>query len=430
MLLRLLLALVFATVITVAAHARTLIGVLSPDYAGPRDELVQLFATEATELKPADQMILYDARTRRQIATIRPSTDPKASNRAWALKQIAAQFAPVRQWIEAMPPTPPTGEIAGNLYLPDVLAEIGRNVLPTLPDKKADIVLIGSRIYWDKRDGRFAMTDRRYPSDAHLRGNPADTPFSTFGRETLLAGATIHLCSPRNDFVSKDHEEATARWWSLYIVAQGGRVGTLGFDIPTCFRRARAGEFSGQATYTSTGGTKLEMLRAHSAIPAVVPASLERPGEYFLHDNAPISRIPPSTTMGVAWIGIRWMAPADLDLIARGDSSKPFVFFGNTQSAEAWFSKDWRSAPGETQYEYIEFLTPIDLAQAEVLINLYDGQVATGPEGVIRLWFQGRIYEAPFKIAATVGNKGAPPVTGPNWVRIDLRRVAGLPTTK
>jgi hypothetical protein len=59
-----------------------------------------------------------------------------------------------------------------------------------------------------------------------------------------------------------------------------------------------------------------------------------------------------------------------------------------------------------------------------VFVNIYAGRVRTPVEGVLRLAFQGRLYGTPFKIAALDGNQGMAPMTGPQWVRIDLRKTA------
>ncbi|MCW5702320.1 MAG: hypothetical protein KIT82_07030 [Bradyrhizobium sp.] len=421
-------AAIVSLALAVPATAKTMIVVLPEDYSGPREELVRLAATEASQLATADRLLFIEAANRKQAATVVRPQGRKAANPAWVRTKIAEQFAVVRRAIEGLPPSPPVGAIPANLHIPEALGDLGRNLLPSLPEKSADILLIGNPLYFDPRDGRFAMADRYYPSDAHIRARPSETPYGTAGRETLLAGATIHMCMPRDEFVTKDHEEAVRRFWSLWIAAQGGRLGTFGFDLAQCFERMRKGEASGQEAFTLTPGTKLEMLRAHAPIPAVLPATTDRPGEYFLHDNAPISTTPPAVTSGIAWIGLRWKVPADIDLYTRRENSRPWLYFANTQSPDGRFNKDHRSATGDLQFEFVEFLQPIDLAKAQVAINLYEGNLSAAPEGQIRVWFDRKIYEAPWKIAATRGNGGAPPMSGPNWITIDLRKVVGLPS--
>lgn len=421
-------AAIVSLLMTVPVAAKTMIVVLPEDYSGPREELVRLAATEASLLAAADRLLFVGAGNRKQVATVVRPQGSKAANPAWVRNKIAEQFAAVRRAIEGLPPSPPAGVIPGNLHIPEALGDLGRNLIPSLQEKSADILLIGNPLYFDPRDGRFAMTDRYYPSDSHIRSRPSETPYGTAGRETLLSGATIHMCVPRDEFVTKDHEEAVRRFWSLWIAAQGGRLGTFGFDLTQCFERMRKGEASGQETFSLTPGTKLEMLRSHAPIPAVLPATTDRPGEYFLHENVPISTTPPASTIGVAWVGLRWKAPADYDLWTRRDGTKPWLYFGNTQSPDGRFNKDHRSATGDLQFEFVEFLQPIDLAKAQVAINLYEGNLSAAAEGQVRVWFDRKVYEAPWKIAATRGNGGAPPMSGPHWITIDLRKVVGLPS--
>jgi hypothetical protein len=45
---------------------------------------------------------------------------------------LAAQFAPVKEYLSKLPERT-TGEPPGNLMLPSLLDEIGRNIIPSLP---------------------------------------------------------------------------------------------------------------------------------------------------------------------------------------------------------------------------------------------------------------------------------------------------------
>lgn len=409
------------------SHARTLIVVLPPDTARDKREEFNALASALAAIKRGDQIVFYSARGE-QLATIRPSEDPRTSNPAWAKRKLAEQFAPVLRTLAMLPAMPDPGNIPDNIMIPDVLNEIGRNVVPALPDKKADVLVLGGWLYFDPRDGRFAMTNRFYPSDAHIKAAAADSPFGTNGLANRLSGATIHYCWPggQDAFATKAHEESVRRFWSLWTRAQDGTVGTFSYDLTTCLKRALANDSSGQATYTLGAESKLEMLRARPPLAATVPASMAQPGEYFLRDDIPLSHTPPSTTLGVAWIGIKWTAPCDLDLYTRGDTKSPWLFYGSTRTDEGLFNKDFTSATGDKQFEFVEYTRAIDLSMTEIAINLYAGDLPTPPEGVVRVWFGGKVYEAPFKIAATRGNRGAMPISGGNWLKIDPRKVVGL----
>jgi hypothetical protein len=407
------------------AFAKTRIIVLPPD-APNGAELLGQIAESVMRLPSGDRLLVYSARPVSQIAEIERPADP-TMNKARMNAALAAQFKPIKDYLTALPASS-SGEPPGNLMIPSLMEELGRNRLAGLPDKQADLLLVGSLLHWDRRDGRSAMTDRYVPSDATLRALRTEWPFSIVGAQERLKGVTVHFCSlgGENEFESEEHAERVRRFWSLWTTGQGGRVGTFSSDLATCFRRFNAGDASGQPVYQPSPGGKAEMLRVPAHVPATLPASFETPGQYFLREDMPISRTPPAVSKGIAWVGIKWNAACDLDLYARGDASQTWLYFGSTRTPEGYFNKDFRSGTGDGQYEYVEFTRDIDLAKAEVAINLYSCDAPAPPEGAIRIWFAAKVYEAPFKLTVKSGNKGAPPMSGPYWLRIDPRKVVGL----
>jgi len=411
-----------------SAYARSTVIVLPPDYSGPKDALVRGFAAAISALENEDQILVMSADGPKRIGTVALPKDPRAANPAWRQRQLGEQFAPILRHIVALPAYPPSGSIPAHLDLPGLVEELGRNVIPSLPDKTANVLLIGSWLYAPTRDGRFAMTDRFYPSDGHISQTLGETPFGTADRKTRLNGATLHVCTVpgATEFATPQHEEAVKRFWSLWTVSQSGVVGTFGHDLSTCFDRARRGLHDNQTAYTPEKGGKIEMRRARAPVPAALPASFDRPGEYFLRDDVQISKTPPTVTTGIAWVGLKWQSDCDVDLYARSEPTMPFLFFGNPRSEDGLFNKDFIAGTGEKSWEYIEFTRPIDLAKAEIAINLYAANLSVPPEGVLRVWFAGQVYEAPFKLTATKGNKGAPPMSGAHWLKIDLLKVVGL----
>lgn len=417
-----------ATTSAPVALAKTTVIVLPSDYTGSREELLSEVAEATLKLTPDNQIIVYGVNPPAQIARIAIPNDEKARNAAWTRRRLSEQLGSVVQHIRAMPTNPEGQPVAENVRLPEVLDEIGTNLIPSLPDKRADVLIIGSPFYHDPRDLRYSMADSFYPSDGHLTAPRAETPYGLGGMRARLANTLVHICWPNSKerFVSTSHEEVVRRFWTLWITHQGGRIGTLSFDINACFKRARASEASGQASYAPSPSGKVEMLRVNPPVSAGLPARQDQPGAWFLRDDVTISKTPPTTTTGIAWIGLRWRAAADIDLWARPDNASQWLFFGNVRSTAGLFNKDHLTATGESQFEFIEFVQKIDLTKTEVMINLYEGELRAPPEGVIRVWFSGNVYEAPFKLGATRGNRALPPMSGPHWLRIDLRKVVGL----
>jgi len=408
------------------AGAKTRIIALSSNPGVPAEALLKHIAEAVIALTPGDKLLVYSARPVSQIAAIALPSDP-SMNKARINAALAAQFKPVRDYLAATS-AGTRSEPLGSLMIPSLMDELSRNVISELPEKKADILLIGSLLYLDRRDGRSAMTDRYIPSDATLRAARADWVFSVMGAQDRLAGTVLHFCTPnaQAEYESEQHEQRVRRFWSLWTAAQAGRVGTFSSDLATCFRRFNSGEASGQTVYQLSREPKAEMLRVPAHVPATLPASFDTPGQWFLRDDAPIAKTPPSIVKGVAWVGLKWNATCDLDLYARGEASSAWLYFSNGRTSEGYFNKDFQTGTGDAQFEYVEFTRDVDLGKAEVAINLYSCDAAAPPEGTVRVWFAGKVYEAPFKLAVRTGNRGVMPIAGPHWLRVDLRKVVGL----
>jgi hypothetical protein len=340
-----------AAMLASPAMAKTRIIVLPPDAAISSAELLKHIAQSVVTLSPSDQLLVYSARPVSQIAAIARPPD-QTMNNARINAVLAAQFKPVKDYLAALPAAS-ASEPPGNLMIPSLIDELSRNLLAGLPERKADILLIGSLLHWDRRDARSAMTDRYVPSDAMLRAPRAEWPFSVAGAESRLAAVTLHFCSPNGatEFESAEHAERVRRFWTLWTTGQAGRIGTFSNDLATCFRRFNAGDASGQTAYQLSRDGKAEMLRVPAHVPAMLPASFENPGRYFLREDMPISWTPPAVSKGIAWVGLKWHAPCDLDLYSRGETSQPWLYFGNVRTTEGYFNKDYQTGTGEAQFE-------------------------------------------------------------------------------
>ncbi len=418
--------LLWSATLAAEASAATRIIVLAPDASSSGPMLLKHIAASVSVLSKTDRLLIYAARPFSQIAEIAPLSDPMM-NKSQRDAALVAQFKPVHAFLTA-PPAPAHPEPPGNLSIPFVIEELSRNILPALPEKGASILLIGSWLFWDRRDQRTAMTDRYVPSDALLRAPRSEWPYSVVGAQDRLAASTLHFLWPNGqaELESAPHEERVKRWWSIWTSAQGGKVGTMTFDPALAFKRFNSGESSGQPTYQPARDGKPEMIRVSALMPAVMPASFDTPSIAFLRDDAPISKTPPVTSKGIAWVGIKWSIACDFDLYARGDASSSWLFFGNARTEEGRFNKDWVSATGEGQYEFVEFVRDVDLMRTEIAVNLYSCDSATPPEATVRVWFSARIFEATVRLTAKTGNRGAMPMTGAQWARVNLLKVVGL----
>lgn len=410
--------------ISETATARIRIAVLPPDMANGSVHFRHI-AESVSQLRSGDRLILYAARPIRQIGAISYPTDPSL-NAARIKAALAAQLLSVKEHLAAMPPGL-AGEPPGQLMLPALAQELGANVLSSLSED-VDLLLIGSLLYWDRKDARVSIGERYYPSDAVLRAPRAQWPFSIMGADERLKGATLHLCAvhAETEFETAEYREKVTRFWTLYFTGQGAKVGTISSDLGTCWRRFNAGDAKGQPVHQLSRETKAEMLRVPAPVAATLPVSLDQPGQWFLRDDVPIATTPPNNTNGVLWIGIRWEGHCDLDLYARAEPSSPWLYYGNSRSEQAFFNKDYTSGSGES-YEFIEFSRPVEASQVAISVNVYACDSPLNPEATLRAWFGGKVFQAPIRFAAkTGGNRGAQPMSGGHWVRVDLRKVLGI----
>ena len=293
-----------------------------------------------------------------------------------------------------------------------------------------------------------AVTTRRI---SHLNVAPGASVFSAADKHEALTGVDIHYCFTDKSWFSDTDQKAVLRWWSLYVGSQQGLLATFTGDVATCFERFEHSVTAGAQIFRAeTGDTKLKMLVAQRApiirqVTEPTPASALKPVENhqevsratlpasagFLDDHAVISHEAPRTMRGLAKIGIRWTCPVDLDIYARSSSQNPFLYYGHTDLSEGHFPHDYTAAPDGSSFEYVEFTHPIDLSTMEAFVNFYGGTCPTGPRGIIRLWFDNRIYEGRFALTATEGNHGGRQsgrMTGPDWTEINVNSLLHMAT--
>ena len=353
---------------SVQAEARTRIVVVSD--RGSRDAVFEQIAQLAVTQGGSDRLLVYAAHPFTRLAEIRPPAELDL-NKAQIKARLAQLIGPVRTYLLAAPDRVAKGQ-ASQLLIPEVMGELARNVIPTLPEKRADILLLGTLNPVDAKDGRWSMTNRYYPSDGLLKLQRAETPYGTASAKAQLSQSTVYYCYPDSEaeFATTEHEERVRRWWAVWTAAQAGKAGGFSKDIATCFARLRSGDTSGQPAYPLHANEKPKMLRAPGPTPSSPPTSYTTPGEYFLGPNVTIATTPPRTTVGIAWIGILWLQSCDLDLYVRSNAAAKWLYFGEVRTEDGFFNKDIRTGSEQGQFEYVETTRPIDVTKADVAINL------------------------------------------------------------
>ena len=311
-------------------------------------------------------------------------------------------------------------------------------------------MLIGSPLYKDAQEPAFSMIEGYFPSDGHLQasreqsvygfsGNSDSTPNSTSTSDSSSAPdtTTLHsaLLTPHlnvhwmyfgDPWINDLHKEKVARFWTLYLHRRNGDIATFTADFPTALQHFASGAggtiASGKQWAINKDQRKIEMLRVSRKVEATDWLT-----QGSLSDTA---QTPPNTMVGPMKIGIRWQANIDLDLYATPREGAQTLFFQHVRSPEGYYFKDHRSSPGR-EYEFIEFESPVDVREVEAFVNFYKGDCSGGPQGEVRIEFDGRIYGARFAIAAEEGNMGR---TGRRqaeyWTKVPVLEILKLSGTQ
>ena len=400
-------------------------------FPGDRDALYESLGRFILfDMEPGDSLLLYDGHGLRQLGEV--AIPAKSAYRHARVRK--RQYLPVLRALKAhLAALPAEGESLDALRFLDHLA---LNVAgPRSDENPVHVLLIGAAEHHDARTPRFDMGQARalFPSDGHLRAGLSESVYSVRDKAGRLAGYEIHwlhTTSP-GDWENDLYEARVARFWALYVQLQGGRLLTFTSDMGMAFERLRQRDLPPPPSYAfDHTAYKVEMLRAERGAVATGPLS---EGDAFLHDDVSIATAPPPRSTGYLKVGIRWAcARCDIDLYARNGKKAEFLYFGNVETPQGRYNKDFQTSPDTTNgLEYIEFTAPVDLHDVEVLINYYaGGPIAGGPKGTVRAFFDGRVYEAPFRIAAPEGNGGKArdrALTSAHWDVIDLPAVLGLP---
>jgi hypothetical protein len=432
-------ALIVSAAALTPAHADNFVVGLPKDYADKKG-LETVVSAVFMGIRPGNTLNIFNATERQRLAQISLPKEEAQANPRLRLKLFGGQLAPVGAHLTAAATAAATTP-RSNIDMPQFLRELGDTVLPALPGKTAEVLLVGSARFHDPRELRFTMTGGFFPNDGHFKVDNTASPFGTANRRDTLKGVRVHLCITDTDWIDDTHRVRVQRFWSLYLEQLGGQLASFTNDLALCTQRLLAKNADGGERYAiDARQTKPEMLRINrnstrtSEAPAQAPAQTQEfgTGAVFLDQGIPLTTTPPVTLTGRVKVGIRWdCRDCDLDLYARATPTASYLFWNNQVSPEGRHNKDHRSSPDfENQHEYIEFPRPIDLGNLDVYLHFYEGRSPRGARGTLRIWFEGKVYEQAFLIPAAVGTpRGSPRpdlMRGPEWVKVDVRQVLGL----
>lgn len=423
-----------ALVVGSTAWADNFVVALPDDYPGERTEMETLISRASLATKPGDSLSVYNATERKRLASIVVPEETGYNNLRLKQNAFGGELRKLAPFLESLDKPAP---LSANIFFPQFLREFANTTLPGLPDKSAELLVVGSAKYHDDREPRYTMLEGHFPSDGFLATDDTASPYGASNRRGSLAGVNVHFCTTDDDWIDDVHRQRVERFWSLYVRELGGKLATFTNDLNVCTQRfvekvtATPEEFA-----VDPAQTKPEMLRIVRSTEREQqsgPAVERNEGAAFMGNDATISSQPPEEQSGPAKIGIRWACGAcDIDLYARASQQAAFLYFANQVTPEGRHNKDWRNSPDvENQYEYIDFTTPVDINNLEIYLHFYRGRQEGGAGGVVRLWFNGKVYEQPFHIAAARGDRQARKrpdqiALGDEWVKVNVAELAGL----
>ena len=373
------------------------------------------------DLPLASRLSIYDAYHVKTISQIElPEVRAFQSSKTRA-NQFSRNIGEVREFLarEHAKPTVPRLNFKEAIQLPQFMDFVGNNLRTTTEATGLAVLLLGSPLYMDPKEPGFSMVDGYFPSDGHFPATREKSVFALESRGGSLSNVVVHIGYFSDPWVSEIHKDKIARFWSLYLQGQGALLATFTGDLPTVFAAAKSNTRPVLAARHSIDPkqTKIEMLRITRDIGVA---------DWITRETVSGSTTPPSRTVGPMKIGIRWKGQIDLDLYARGRGGAEMLFFRNMRSDEGYYFKDHRSSP-EREYEFIEFESPVDAWKVEARINFFGGRDADGPDGEIRIEFDGKIYSSHFALEGRRGNQGRSGARqSAYWTEIDVPAILKL----
>jgi len=327
---------------------------------------------DALELKTISQIKIPDAR-------VFDSPKTRANQFAPAIHDLKLFLA------EDHPkPTAPHLNFDSAVRLPQFLDFLSDNL--QISNSSRALLLIGSPLYHDAKEPAFSMVDGYFPSDGHLQANREQSIFGYTAVSKSTQPLLVHWIYFGDPWLNDLHKEKITRFWTLYLERRGAQLASFAADLSTvcqAFTRPSTEEEHSRKRWTIDAAQKrIEMLR--------ISRNVEVADWLTGTSLSDTAQTPPSSLNGPMKIGIRWKANIDLDLYATPVHGAETLFFQHVRSPEGYYFKDHRSSPGK-EFEFIEFESPVDARQVEAFVNFYKGYCPSGPQGEVRIEFDGKI---------------------------------------
>ena len=403
----------------ISSSPQTFVVGLSPflDHTNKDEVYRSMVRLLAQDLPLNSSFAVYDAFQLKTIAHVELPEAPAFHSPKTRANQFAGAIREIKQFLvqDHTPPANSQLKFEEAIRLPQFLDFLA----DTLRATNVTLLLIGSPLYQDAKEPGFSMVDGYFPSDGHLQATREQSVFGVAADAPAISALTIGWLYFRDPWLSELHKEKVMRFWTLYLERRGAQMTVFTSDLPTAlhgFEHNLPAAAVSRNWSVDTTQRKVEMLRVSRNVGLAD----------WLTGNASVAQTPPATFVGSMKIGIRWKHNIDLDLYAAPRHGAETLYFEHVRSPEGYYYKDHRSSPGR-EYEFIEFESPVDAREVEAFVNFYKGNCPGGPQGEVRIEFDGRIYAAPFAISAEEGNLGRSGESQQEfWTRIPVQEILKL----
>lgn len=357
------------------------------------------------EMKSGDTLIAVDSLSMDRVVRITIPDGPAFQQYNVRRNRFRKQLGKIYQHLNESEKKAETRALEISLLL--AYERMGEVFSPLEEGENAHLLIISNPIENNPNTPNLSFKNGRYPSDGHIKASKRFSPFGTANLTGFLKGINVHVLSTAlpGAYASAFHFERIHRFNYLSVAEMGGSLVTFTKQPDTAFERMAAGYKTSRYQYDfDMTVRKITMLDAPD--PNATPIFIAEP---WLSPDAVIETTPPPAIRGPVKVGIRWDCTAcDLDIYARDTDSSPWIYYSNRQTSSGRFFKDWMSSPDASNgLEVVQFTKPVLLENMQVMVNFYSGDTPTPPSGALRIFFGGKVYEAPFQLNSTEGDKGA-----------------------
>ena len=399
---------------------RTYVIGVSPNLVkSDRDEVLrQLLFLALERASTGDTITVYDAFNLQPATRLTiPNGKQYEGNARARAQKMKAEMGALKEFFTREVPHP--ANEAGELRAPQFLELLGSQL--RLNSDEITVILIGSAFYRDAREPAFNISDGFYPSDGHIVADQKTSIYGTANKRDALKNVAVHYCYLHENFASDELRNRVGRFWTLFVSQQGGVLASFAADLPLTTERAlKTTRQPFMQAAIDANDLKIQMHKI----------GMRTDRSWIENDTTPKETTPPPVTVGKLKVGIRWASDVDIDLYVRPRAGAVELYYGRNRSSDGVHNKEFESSPTNSKgFETVECYSDVDLKNVEAAVNFYSGTSPGGVTGIIRVLFNDKLYESPFRIIASSGNRGdATSRRGGSdyWQTIDLLQIVGL----